>query len=164
MPAAKTKPSEKIRETLSAVQVFARTGRLPLVSADEEWVNPRTKKRVDGIVLRFGDNGVCTLDPSKDRDTIDFLNDWLADGTDPRIGDLGVMLVAPDAIAPPFPAWDNTNETKLPQMVVDLGLDVERCLRYELAKDEPRKKLVKFLESKLDEPVVEDADAEPSLD
>lgn len=156
--------AKKIREELATVQVFARTGRLPLESPWDEPIAPGLPPRKHpGVVLLFED-GICTLDPVKDADKIKKVGEWLEDGTDSRISQLGVFIVKPNALTPPFPKWDSTNGDKLPEMVEALGLDVERCLRYELQKgDEARPKLVKFLESKLDAEPVADVDAEPEL-
>lgn len=155
--------SQKIKEAIATVQVFARTGRLPIVSDTEEFVAPGYPlKKVPGIVLDFVD-GVCELDPARDADTIKAFREWMADGTDPRIAELGVMEIAKDALVPPFPKWDSIKPEACIEAVDQLGLDVEHCLRYELQKDEPRTKLVKQLEAKVDEPAVEDADAEPVL-
>ena len=165
MTATSGKRSEAVKRELETVRVFARTGRLPLQSATKEWIAPGLPpKTIPGIVLHF-ENGECVLDPKRDKVTIDALNEWLADGVDPRIVELGVVLVNNSKLlAPPFPNWDVTNEAKIPEMVEALGLDVERCLKYELAKDEPRKKLVKALEVLLDAEPVEDASDEPVLD
>lgn len=158
------KKSEKIREQLNTVQVFARTGRLPLTSAYEDWINPTTKRKVPGVVLNFGDSGVCELDPVRDAVAIKALNEWLEDGTDERISELGVMIVQ-HGLKPPFPKWDNTNPDKIPEMVGALGLDAAECLRYELAKgDDARKKLVKALEVLVDAVPEEDDLDEPVLD
>lgn len=156
--------SEKIKEELAIVQICARTGRLPIVSDSEEWINPTTKRKIPGVVLEFGDNGVCELHPVRDAETIRVFREWIEEGVDERIAELGVMEVANDALLPPFPKWDTTKAENLPEMVEQLGLDVERCLRYELGKgDAARAKLVKALESKVDEPPVEDALSEPEM-
>ena len=159
------KRSEQVKQEMEVVRVFARTGRLPLQSATKEWVAPGLPpKTIPGIVLTF-ENGECALDPKRDKVTIDALNKWLAEGTDPRIVELGVTIVNNAAmLTPPFPKWDTTNESKLPEMVTALGLDVERCLKYELAKDDPRKKLVRALEVLLDSEPVADGDDEPVID
>jgi hypothetical protein len=160
---AKPSKAAKIREDLAQVQVFARTGRLPLQSPWDEPIAPGLPpKRHPGVVLLFNE-GVCTLDPKRDAETIKCFREWLAEGTDPRILQLGVTEIKPDALTPPVPAWDVTNADKLPEMVELTGLDVERCLRYELQKDEPRAKLVKWLEAKVDAEPVADPDAEPTL-
>lgn len=149
------------------MRVFARTGRLPLRSATKEWIAPGLPpKTIPGVVLVF-ENGECVLDPVKDKETITVLNEWLEDGSDPRIIELGVTIVDnASLLAPPFPKWDVTNEAKIPEMVSTLGLDVEKCLKYEAAKDRPRKKLVKALEVLLDSQDEQEpsADDEPVLD
>ena len=162
-PAAKGKVA-KIREELAQVQVFARTGRLPLESPWDEPIAPGLPPRKHpGCVLLFED-GVCTLDPVKDAEKIKKFRAWMDEGTDPRISQLGIFEVKPDALTPPFPNWDSTNPDKLPEFIEALGLDVERCLRYELQKgDEARPKLVKHLEAKIDAEPEADADAEPTL-
>lgn len=159
------KRSDNIKKELDTVRVFARTGRLPLQSATQEWVAPGLPpKKIPGIVLVF-ENGECVLDPVKQKREVNALTEWLAEGDDPRIVELGVQIVNnAKLLAPPFPKWDVTNEAKLPEMVDAMGLDVEKCLRYELAKDKPRTKLVKALEVKLDAAPVEPADDEPVLD
>lgn len=154
----------KIREELATVQIFARTGRLPIESPWDEPIAPGLPPRKHpGVVLLFNE-GICTLDPVKDAATIKRFREWMEDGTDPRILQLGVFEVAPNALTPPVPAWDNTNADKLPELIEAAGLDVERCLRYELQKgDEARPKLVKYLEAKLDADPEPEAGAEPTL-
>jgi hypothetical protein len=162
-PAAKPSKVAKIREDLAQVQVFARTGRLPIVSPHNEYIGPGIPPiKHEGCVLLFTD-GVCTLDPKRDAAKIKQFREWLAEGTDPRIVQLGVVEIRPDALTPPVPAWDVTNPDKLPELVELTGLDVERCLRYELQKDEPRAKLVKWLEARLDAEPEADPDSEPVL-
>ena len=158
------KRSEKIKADLALVQITARTGRLPIVSESEEWINPTTKRTVPGIILEFED-GICTLHPVHDAETIKAFREWIEDGRDERIDQVGVMEIAKDALTPPFPRWNITNADKLPEMVEALGLDPELCLRYELQKPkgEQRPKLVKALEAKVDAPPVEDAMSEPEL-
>lgn len=154
--------AEKIREELAQVQVFARTGRLPLESPWDEPIAPGLPpKKHPGVVLLF-DDGVCTLDPVRDVATIKKFREWMAEGTDPRISQLGVIEVANNAVTPPFAKWDAINEGRCIEVVDELGLDVERCLRYELGKGrDARAKLVKALEAKLDADPVADEDAEP---
>jgi len=165
MATAKTKRSDDIKKELDTVRVFARTGRLPLQSATKEWIAPGLPpKTIPGIVLVF-DNGECVLDPAKNQREITALKEWLDEGDDPRIVELGVQIVNNSKLlAPPFPNWDVTNETRLPEIVETMGLDVEKCLKYELAKDKPRVKLVKALEVKLDEVAADPVDDEPVLD
>jgi hypothetical protein len=160
-----TGKAAKIREELAQVQIFARTGRLPIESPWDEPIAPGLPpKRHPGVVLIF-DDGVCTLDPVRDAATIKKVRAWLDEGTDSRILQLGVMEVAPDAITPPFAKWDAINEGRCIETVDELGLDVEKCLRYELGKGEDaRPKLIKALEAKIDEPAVEDDTADPVLD
>lgn len=158
------KRSEKVREDLAYVRIVARTGRLPLRSASEEWINATTRRKVPGVALVF-ENGVCELHPVKDADAIAVFREWIEDGSDERILQLGVVEMKNDALLPPFPNWDTTKPENLPGIVDDLGLDVERCLRYELGKGkDARPKLVKALEVKLDTPVAEDEQSEPTLD
>ena len=160
-----TKRSELVRQELSTVRVFARTGRLPLKSATKEWIAPGLPPKVIPGVSLFFENGECVLDPVRNKAEIDELKAWLAEGSDPRIVELGVTIVEnAKLLAPPFPAWDVTNESKIPEMVETLGLDVERCLKYEASKDKPRAKLVKALEVLLDREPVEDSGDEPVLD
>lgn len=159
----KTK-SKKIREDLAVVRITARTGRLPIVSDDVEWINPTTKRVVPGIVLEFGNEGVCELDPQHDADTIKAVREWLNDGRDPRIAEQGVFEVAADALLPPFPNWDTTEDSKVVEMADTLGYDPEMCLRYELGRgDKARPKVVKALEARVDAEPEIDADAEPQL-
>lgn len=162
---SKTKRSDEIKKEMETIRVFARTGRLPIQSATKEWIAPGLPpKNIPGICLVF-DNGECVLDPVRNRREIDALKEWLAEGDDPRIVELGVQLVNnAKLLAPPFPKWDVTNEAKLPELVDAMGLDIERCLKYELAREKPRAKLVKALEAKLDEVPVEPSDDEPVLD
>jgi hypothetical protein len=158
------KKSEKIKEELASVQVFARTGRLPIVSEWEEFLAPGVKPRVHpGVVLHFED-GICTLDPKRHADVIAAFQEWLEEGSDPRIAELGLFVVAKDALTPPFPKWDALKPEACLETVDTLGLDPERCLRYELQKGkDARAKLVKQLEAKVDAPPVEDPMSEPSL-
>lgn len=160
------KKSEQIKEDLAFVRIVARTGRLPIISDSEEYIGPGIPPRkIPGVTLEFGDNGVCELDPIRDAATIKAFDEWMAEGTDPRIVDLGVMVMARDALVPPFPKWDSTNDRTCLEMIETLGLDVTHCLRYELQRgSDARPKLVKQLEAKVDEPVAEDADADPILD
>ena len=166
MSSTATKKSQKIKADLACVRIVARTGRLPIVSDSEEYIGPGIPSRkIPGIVLEFGDNGVCELDPVRDAATIKAFDEWFAAGQDERIRDLGVMVMKPDALVPPFPKWDTTNERSCLERIDTLGLDVTHCLRYELQRgDEARPKLVKQLEVRVDEPVAEDADADPILD
>lgn len=159
-----TSKAAKIREELARVQVFARTGRLPLESPWDEPIAPGLPpKRHPGVVL-VPQDGICTLDPVKDAETIKKVQAWLEDGSDPRIAQLGVFIVKPDAIAPPFAKWDDLNEGRCIEAVGELGLDVERCLKYELGKGgTARTKLVKWLEAQVDAEPVADTDAEPEL-
>jgi hypothetical protein len=158
------KRSQKIKDDLAVVRITARTGRLPLVSDDVEWINPTTKRVVPGVILEFGDDGVCELDPVRDAATIKLFREWMADGYDPRIVEQGVMEIAKDALLPPFPKWDSTAPETVVQMVDTLGLDPVHCLRYELQKGEAaRSKIVKSLEAKVDAPPVEDALSEPEM-
>jgi hypothetical protein len=166
MTATKPKRSAEIKRDLEVVRVFARTGRLPIQSATKEWIAPGLPpKTIPGIVLVF-ENGECVLDPVTQQREIVALREWLAEGTDPRIVELGVQVVNnAKLLAPPFPKWDVTNEAKIPELVETMGLDVERCLKYELAREKPRVKLVKALEVKLDTSTDEVAvDDEPVLD
>lgn len=162
---SKSKRSEEIKKEMDTVRVFARTGRLPLESATKEWIAPGLPpKNIPGISLVF-ENGECVLDPVRNQREIKALTAWLDAGEDPRIVELGVQLVNnAKLLAPPFPKWDVTNEAKLPEIVDTMGLDVERCLKYELAREKPRAKLVKALEVKLDATPDEPADDEPVLD
>lgn len=156
--------SKKIREDLAVVRITAKTGRLPIISDDVEWINPTTKRVVPGVVLEFGNNGVCELDPVHDAETIKVVREWLAEGRDPRIVEQGVFEVAGDALLAPFPKWDTTEAGKVVEMVDTLGYDPEMCLRYELSRgDDARQKVVKALELRVDAEPEIDADAEPQL-
>lgn len=161
----KAKRSEVVREELATVQIIARTGRLPIISETEEFIAPGVAPRkIPGVVLEFGDVGVCELHPVKDAKTIKVFREWMEDGSDPRILQLGVMEVAKDALLPPFPKWDITKVEACVTAVETMGFDAERCLRYELGKgDAARGQLIKALEAKVDEPPAEDPLSEPIL-
>jgi hypothetical protein len=161
-PKAKpVKKSAKIREELATVQIFARTGRLPIKVPYDEWINPTTKRTVPGVVLLFDERGLCELDPVRDAETIREFRAWMEDGTDFRIASLGVTEIK-DAIIPPFPKWDSSKPEVCIDAVETLGLDAEHCLRYELTKL-ARPKVVKSLEAAIDEPAADDPLAEPEL-
>jgi hypothetical protein len=162
--ASKTR-SQKVREDLSLVQIVARTGRLPIISDSEEYIGPGIPPRkIPGVVLEFGDNGLCELHPIRNAREIEVFDEWFAEGTDPRIAELGVMVVEKDALVPPFPKWDTVKPEACLEAVENLGLDALHCLRYELQKGkDARSTLVKKLEIMVDAPPAEDPVAEPTL-
>ena len=157
--------STRIKEDLAKVRITARVGRLPIVSDSEKFLAPGVPlEKVPGVVLEFGNEGVCELDPVHDAKTIKVFREWIEDGRDERIAECGVLEIAADALLPPFPAWDVTDAGKCVEMVGVLGLDPEHALRYELGKgDEARSKVVKALEARVDTPEEVDPLEEPEL-
>lgn len=162
-----TTKSKAIKDEATRVTVVGTCGNLPLVPDDTVWINSTTPKKVPGVRLVLGDNGCAVLDPARAEDklVLDALLPLLEDGTDDRIEFHHIQIVPAARMQSPYPTWDTHTISKCIERVEELGLNPERCLRYELQKgDKARKTLVTELEAMVDAPVDEDPLSVPTLD
>jgi hypothetical protein len=141
------------------VKVAMKVGRLTLDPAVTEWLDARRKVKHKGIVLHMkdvesGGAGYAELDLSRpeDKKVYDTLMEWLEDGTDPRIRDLGIRVLSGDSVPAPLVWWDTAHWKSLLSDVskgIRIMPDaeqrkrfVESCVRYEMQRDEPRQGLI----------------------
>ncbi len=155
MASIKSKMEEKNR----TVKIFMNCGRLTIDSSTQEWINPTTKVKREGIVLkrkRFTDSFVeLNLALAEDKKVYDRFLEWIADGTDWRIKWFDVYELKAGDVKPPFSWWNATAPKKLMEDVArsvesmehveDRERFVEHCIDYENSRENPRKSLVKQL-------------------
>lgn len=143
------------------VRVAMTVGRLPIKSADFEWLDNRRRVKHDGVVLHMkgiendAPEGYCELDLDRkeDAETYEVLKAWLKEGRDDRIGRCGVKVLKRDEVPAPLQWWD-TGQWKSLLADVSKGIRimpdvegrkafVENCVRYEQQKgDKARKGLI----------------------
>lgn len=141
------------------VKIAMKVGRLTLTPANTEWLDSRRKIKHPGVVLHMkdvenGGTGYAELDLSKpaDKKIYDAVVEWIEDGDDPRIRELGIKILGKDSVPAPLAWWDTAHWKSLLSDVTG-GIRVmpspeqrrayvESCVKYELQRENPRQGLV----------------------
>lgn len=154
-PKKQTPPRRKRIIDDEPVYFAAKTGVLPISSAEYDWVNPTTRVVKPAVELHFGDKGVTrAFDPSHPDDAklIKVVRDWIAEGRDERIHFLKVREIRPDN-APPFGNWDSINAKSIELLAGEGAFDVRKAVVYEESKgDDARADVLEVLYALLEAP------------
>lgn len=156
-----TAPAKKRKRIIDDEPVFfaAKTGVLPINSAEYDWVNPSTRTTKPGIELHFGDKGVTrAYDPKHPDDArlVRAVREWIAEGRDERIRQLNVREIHPNNL-PPIPTWDNTSAKAIELLAGEGAFDVRKAAIYEESRGDGARQdvlevLYAFLEAPADDP------------